>query len=383
MTHSTSQQLGRSGRAGIVLIGADEVIESRAKGRGLPLDVVADISQATMPWEKTLIVQAGTRIPWDLLPAAWHFLDRWDAAVPLWRYGVLASDVGTEDERRETAVLIRDLRVLLHSVELLFLAGDGGRVLLDCYKEELFNSQEPRLAFLRALYQVKPRLCVLPTTWLAEVQQWRGTPPVRGTPPPRPLVTIEVRPGKFVKCAAGDEAKVRAAYNAKGDDEPMAVIDSNSFTKSTDKSRAAKGPLVKVQLPAGNWVKMYRADAVAAGLIDEAPAESKAMPPQENKMVPPAGNKDEAGTAVADVPATEGAETAVEDMATFMADAVDAGLIPGSPDDLTHINGVGLATARLLNSHGIFTFAQLRAATDLSFLAQKQQDDIKAWRDNG
>lgn len=375
---------------GIVLIGADEVIESRAKGRGLPLEVVADISQATMPWEKTLIVQAGTRIPWDLLPAAWHFLDRWDAAVPLWRYGVLASDVGTASEREITRMIIRDLRVLLHSVELLFIRqNEAGQKLLRTWqgqiqlgKAQAGDEADQRLAFLRALYMDKPRLCVLPTTWLAEVQQWRGTPPVRATPPPRPLVTIEVRPGKFVKCAAGDEAKVRAAHNAQGDDEPMAVIDSNSFTKSTDKSRAAKGPLVKVQLPAGNWVKMYRADAVAQGLI-EAPAESKAAPPQENKMVPPAGNKDEAGTAVADVPATEGAETAVEDMATFMADAVDAGLIPGSPDDLTHINGVGLATARLLNSHGIVTFAQLRAATDLSFLAQKQQDDIKAWRDNG
>src|SRR5690554_724769 len=111
---ATRNMLGK----GIVLRGEDEVIASRAKHAGLPV-VVSDSFE--LPFEKVLFVEPGTRVPFDLLPAAWHFLERWDAAVPLWKYGVLACDMGTEGERRQTRGIIRDLRVLLHSTELLFV----------------------------------------------------------------------------------------------------------------------------------------------------------------------------------------------------------------------------------------------------------------------
>jgi predicted flap endonuclease-1-like 5' DNA nuclease len=164
---------------------------------------------------------------------------------------------------------------------------------------------------------------------------------------------------------------VRALHGAKGDGD-MAVVSSRSFTVSNEK-RTAKGKLMKVQLPAGNWVKMYEADAVVQGLIDApvAATESKARPPQENKMMPPAGDKKVVETAVSKEPATEVQETAVSAAA------------PGEPDDFAKsINGVGLATARLLNAHGIITFEQLRSA-DVSFLAPLQQQAIEDWRRNG
>jgi hypothetical protein len=112
-----------SGKAtGIALMGHDKKIEAGAKAAGLAV-VVLPVDEAIegLPFEKTLLVEPGTAVPWDLLPAAWHFLDRWDAAVPLWRYGVLAADVGTKAERQATEAVVGDLRVLLHAVELLFV----------------------------------------------------------------------------------------------------------------------------------------------------------------------------------------------------------------------------------------------------------------------
>jgi len=180
-----------------------------------------------IPFDKTLIVSDGVRVPWDLVPAGMHFLERWDAAVPLWRYGVLAADVGTKDEQKRTAAVVRDLRVLLHSVELLFVRdSEGGRALIAAYVEELAADGAPppqpspdgggsrRLAFLRAMYRTKPRVCVLPTSWMAEVQaraQTDATSRSRVMPPGggRPLVTVEISPGRFVKCYAGDEAQVK------------------------------------------------------------------------------------------------------------------------------------------------------------------------------
>jgi hypothetical protein len=191
-----------------------------------------------LPFEKTLFVE-GVRIPVDLLPAAWHFLERWDAAAPLWRYGATAEDIGTPAERERTQEIVRDLRVLLYSYELLFVRRNAaGQALMAAWEEECSPPSPPeggvdpstgsgcdkRLAFLRAFYRVKPRLCVLPRSWLAEVKgnrsrlDMRSQVRVRGSVRPtspnagRPLVAVEVEPGRFVKVHKGDEERVLAQF---------------------------------------------------------------------------------------------------------------------------------------------------------------------------
>lgn len=244
---------------GIVLLGKDATIAAKAKNMKLP--VLVDDSMP-LAFGKTLFVAPGTRVPWDLLGAAWHFLERWDAAVPLWRYGVTAADVGSKEERKRTAEVVRDLRVLLHSVELLFVRdNEDGRALVDAFREEMGfpltpgdcaveemgspltpalspeGEGERRLAFLRALYRVKPRVCVLPRSWLAEVMRRssqdararaglprsgrasRGDRPAggrRGLRPASELVKCEVLPGRFVKCRKGDEEQVKARFQKRG-----------------------------------------------------------------------------------------------------------------------------------------------------------------------
>jgi hypothetical protein len=201
---------------GILLLGRDEVIESRAKRFKVSLQH-GDTPE--LIFVKTLITVPGTRVPWDLLPAAWILLENWDAAVPLWRYDTTAEGAGTVGEREETRLIIRDLRVLLHCYELLFVRkNEAGQALVETWVREYSSGGDKRLAFLRALYHVKPRLCVLPTSWLAEVQV-RG-PVQRGVVQPartlgvkpanagRKLVTVELQPGRLVKCHKGDEERV-------------------------------------------------------------------------------------------------------------------------------------------------------------------------------
>jgi len=203
-------------KKGIVLLGPDKHIEAKAANLKLPV-TVSDKPQ--LPYAKTLIVAPGTGIPWDLLSAGWHFLERWAAAVPLWRYGQTAESVGTAAERKRTKAVIRDLRVLLHSHELLFVrANEEGQALVDAWNEEMAGGGEKRLAFLRAYYRVKPRCCVLPISWLAEVQQ-RSAQDARTAKPVKragPLVSVEIAPGRFVRCHPGDEETVRAQYGPQG-----------------------------------------------------------------------------------------------------------------------------------------------------------------------
>lgn len=206
---------------GVWILGEDEVIGATVKkSKQLGIKVGGELTD-TLPFEMTLIVEPGTRVPWDLLPAAWNFLVRWDAAVPLWVYGTLATGVGSKRDREITQAVVRDLRVLLHAVELIFVRrNEDGQKLVDEYAAQLDRGDDKRLAFLRAMYIVKPRLCVLPTTWTKGTSQAirtrnRGALVARqpkSKPAANGLITVEIEPGRLVKIHAGDEEKARAQF---------------------------------------------------------------------------------------------------------------------------------------------------------------------------
>ena len=151
----------------LVLRQADDKVAAQAKRHGLKTVVLA--AGYEVEFDRALIVEPGVCIPWPLVDYGLHFVERWDAAAPLWRYGVLAQDVGTPSDRRRTQAVTRDLRVLLYGQELLFVRNSpGGLALLEALQWELTQGEEPRLAFLRALYTSKPIFCTLPASWLAQ-----------------------------------------------------------------------------------------------------------------------------------------------------------------------------------------------------------------------
>lgn len=195
---------------GILLLGQDGIIESRARSAGLAVDFG---ESPALPFERTLITVPGTRLPFELLPAGFGLLERWDAAVPLWQYTVTAESVGAPEERERTRLVIRDLRVLLHATELLFVRrNEAGQALVDAWTHECAGGGNERLAFLRAFYTVKPRLCVLPTSWLASGPRAKpGMSAGRGVRTDG-LVVLELEPGRLVKVHPGDEERVRAHF---------------------------------------------------------------------------------------------------------------------------------------------------------------------------
>ena len=207
-------------KKGILLIGGpDPVIESRSKKYQLEIE---RSDAYAIPFEKTLMVQSGTQVPWDLLPAAWAFLERWDAAVPLWRYGVTAADRGNAEERKITQAIILDLRVLLYSHELLFVRkNERGAALIDAWISEAERGPDLRLAFLRAFFLVKPKMCTLPISWLADVRaasaaSRRLRHPRIGRMKKSSLVRVEISPGRFVKVHRDDVDKAVAQFRNKG-----------------------------------------------------------------------------------------------------------------------------------------------------------------------
>lgn len=201
-------------KSGIVIRQDSAVVRGKAKKLGLAVKVS---DGWLLPWSKTLFLINSEAAPWDLLSFGFEFLDKWDAAVPSWE---LAEGLGTAEERQRTEKIALDLRQPTYEPRLLFVRDNpAGRELLGAWRAECGEGDDEHLAFLRAVHLVKPKLCVLPSTWLAKMerrtQQFltrlaRRRRPT--TPSSRPLVTVELEPGRFVKCHKGDEERVLAQF---------------------------------------------------------------------------------------------------------------------------------------------------------------------------
>lgn len=110
------------------------------------------------------LLWSGINFRGDLLTTGFSLLDIWEAAVPIRSYTELARDVGDDVDRAATRDVVRDLRVPVYDVRLVFLRRcHATRQLLSAWREE---TGDRSLAFLRAVYKVKPLLCALPTTWV-------------------------------------------------------------------------------------------------------------------------------------------------------------------------------------------------------------------------
>lgn len=91
----------------------------------------------------------------------------WDLAVPLYSYTKLTDKLGSAEERKATKALIHDLRVPYYNTDLMFIKrNDRTKELITRWAEERQGTTDEKLAFIRALYQVKPFILPLPTICL-------------------------------------------------------------------------------------------------------------------------------------------------------------------------------------------------------------------------
>jgi len=185
---------------GVIIREHDEAIQHAAKRHGLPVT----LGEPSIAYERTLLIGDGIAVPWEMVPRGFDFLDTWEAAAPIWAYETLAADVARGSERERAEALIGDLRVPLYSTELLFLRRcENSERLLSLWRAD---GGDERLAFLRALYELKPLFLALPRSWLAK----RAAPvaqPRRNTGSNVRLVHVQIAPGRSV-CCRPDEVEI-------------------------------------------------------------------------------------------------------------------------------------------------------------------------------
>jgi len=150
------------GQSGVVTSGNMQAIKELLAMYGGSLRV-EQTSAPRLMYDRTVILELEALHQPAMIGLGLQLLTTWEIAVPLFDYKLLAASVGTEEEREQTKVIIRDLRVPLYDVRMVFVRRTPTTV-------ELINSWnaepgERRLAFLRSVYKIKPFILSLPCTW--------------------------------------------------------------------------------------------------------------------------------------------------------------------------------------------------------------------------
>lgn len=147
---------------GVIVRGELGKVESLLSG----IDIVSG-EGPDMLFSKTLFWDTTTPLKPEFTAAGLQMLERWEIAAPLASYTTLADDIGNEVDRALTEQVIRDLRVPYYNIGVLFFRRCAGtQQFLEQWAQEQEQGGDSRLAFLRALYQVKPLLQPLPVEWI-------------------------------------------------------------------------------------------------------------------------------------------------------------------------------------------------------------------------
>ncbi len=153
--------------AGVVAYGDDSVqVEAAAMElRGfLPGMAVQTSGSPKLSFARTLLWDTTLSFRAELAPVGLNLLRTWEVSAVVTSYDELASMQGSPEDRTRTASVIRDLRSLMYEPRFLFLKRcKAGQ---DFIREWKGEDGDIYLAFLRALYAVKPLFCPLPVTWL-------------------------------------------------------------------------------------------------------------------------------------------------------------------------------------------------------------------------
>ena len=150
---------------GILLLGSGRIpkwaqaleLETAAGGPGLPFAY-------TVLWDPKIKPQ-GTLITIALKTIA---KTGWEIAVPIYSYHKLACDCGRPEEQVLTKAVIHDLRIPVYNPGLMFVERNERTLdLMSQWVTEMSHEGfDNRLAFMRALYIVKPVILPLPTIWI-------------------------------------------------------------------------------------------------------------------------------------------------------------------------------------------------------------------------
>ena len=135
--------------------------------------VQATCGELSLPYVQTLIWKPGTKISRQAIMRGFSRLlspgdvnQLWEMLAMLVDKDLLASSIGSKEERARTLEVVGDLRLPVYDVRLLWVRRTAAteRVVAR-WARELKEGANEQHAFLRALYVERAMLCTLPPVW--------------------------------------------------------------------------------------------------------------------------------------------------------------------------------------------------------------------------
>jgi len=154
-----------TGEAGVV-IRAATVEPFKAQFQLIKMELTLTTGEPCIAFKNTLIWNPAAQLRTELISAGFGMLETWEIATPLYSYDELAIHIGSDEDRKRTQKVVRDLRIPVYDTRLIFVRNcENTRNLFDAWTNEMDAHGDERLAFMRAFYQVKPLMLALPATW--------------------------------------------------------------------------------------------------------------------------------------------------------------------------------------------------------------------------
>ena len=124
-------------------------------------------SEPSIPYMYTFYYTGG-KFREEMLPLAFDLLKIWHMAIPIESFDIIASSIGTMEDRKYTKEVIGDLRVPVYDIrQICFRKCAETFALVEAWQLECnrFKEGDSRLAFLRALYTNPLLILALPPSW--------------------------------------------------------------------------------------------------------------------------------------------------------------------------------------------------------------------------
>lgn len=154
--------------SGMVVIG-DELDNNKYRQiqETIPHLEIVYSDDVEIPFSETLIYNTKlNKLRIELLPIGFKWLKSFQVILPLLDYTTLAIHLGNSDDQLKAKEILKELRVPVYDTRLMFVRRcDETKELLSRWKAHKGNFTDDKLAFLCALYEVKPLHLALPNTW--------------------------------------------------------------------------------------------------------------------------------------------------------------------------------------------------------------------------
>lgn len=155
-----------------VITSDSKILESHLGLHGKGLDITYS-SDFILKYPYNLFWNGG-KLRTELLPISFELLRKWEIAIPIGNFDILAESAGTPADRALTKAVLGDLRVPLYNVRQIYAKRcPAVKQLFKTWKLEKakITGGDSRLSFIRALYVNPLLILALPPSWITGIHE--------------------------------------------------------------------------------------------------------------------------------------------------------------------------------------------------------------------